>query len=433
MRKRFFAFLLVLATVFSLVACAGAVDSVTTTTSGSDSNGLFTDYLPTDSIEDVVSSDVPVVSTTTTTTPPTVTQTEPPVTEEPVVSTDTDPVSSETTTTSTFKKTWSYSDKSTNSNNNGAAIVPETWEPLNVVKNRVLALDQQAGRVVLYDIAKAVGGNLDKAEEWSFNCGYAAGVKYREGNARFGNVIITAGSKCQIITYPGKQVKWSTKKPGNNPHSIEMLPSGNVVIACSTGGTLRLFDTTKTNDSYKEYKLTGAHGVLWDPANKLLWALGDNELISYTVTGSGSSEALVKKNTYKLPQTGGHDLAPDYFSKDHLYLTVVNTVYRFHKPSGTFLMGFYGSSAIETYPDGNGNVTKARNVKGFGVNENNGFFYCFPNFGKGTSWANDSKAEWCTDQIHFIRQTGARTYATEVYKSSKSAYYKCRVFSGKYQ
>ena len=85
-----------------------------------------------------------------------------------------------------------------------------------------------------------------------------------------------------------------------------------------------------------------------------------------------------------------------------------------------------------THPRDNGTATTGENVKGFGVNRNNNFFYCFPNFGKGTKWVNDEKAEWCTDEIHFIRQTGVRTFKTEVYKSSKSAYYKCRVFDGKY-
>ena len=377
MKKRFLAFVLLVVTLFSLVACAGATeDYVTTTTTGTDSDGLYTDFLPEDS---EYTEDEPVSSTATEEAPPVQPSTDtstvpvvsdpPPVTDVPVVSTET--VTS-TSTTSTFKKTWSYSTPTDNSSNSGSAFVPETWEPLNVVKNWVLALDQQAGRVVLYDIAKATNGNLDKAEEWSFNCGYAAGVTYREGNARFGNVIITAGSKCQIITYPGKQVKWSTNNPGNNPHSIEMLPSGNVVIACSTGATLRLFDTTKSN-SYKEYKLVGAHGVLWDPVNKLLWALGDTQLVSYKVTGSGSSEALSQVKVYNLPRSGGHDLAPDYMNNQQLYLTVGSTVYRFHKTEGVFYQSFYGSTSIVTHPRDNGTATTGENVKGFGVNRNNNF------------------------------------------------------------
>ena len=428
MKKRILALLLVMVTALALVACGETESYVTTTTTGSDNNGLYTDYLPTDTIEEEVTSDAPVVSSTTTTTV-TVSE-EPPVTDIPVVSTET---STSTKTTSTFKKTWSYSDKSTASNN-GSAIVAEKWEPLDLVEDQVIALDQQTngGRVVVYDIAKAVNGNLDKGEIWSYDCGYAAGVKYRT-NTKFGNVVLIAGKKHQIVTYPDKEVKWSVKQhSGANPHSIEILPSGNVVIASSTDGKVLLYDTTKSN-SYKVYDLVGAHGVLWDPTNSLLWALGDNQIVSYAVSGSGSSEALVKQNAYNLPKTGGHDLAPDYFSKDHLYLTVVGTVYRFHKPSGTFYTSFNGFSAMVTYPKDDGTETRGENVKGFGINENSCFFYCFPNYGKGTAWENDSKADWCTDQIHFIRQTGARTYKTEVYTSSKAAFYKCRVFCGKYQ
>ena len=436
MKKRILAFLLVMVTVLSLVACTDSEGYVTTTTTGSDSNGLYTDYLPTDSIEDEATTDVPVVSSTTTTTTTTATTTvseEPPVTDIPVVSTETS-TSTSTKTTSTFKKTWSYSTDKDTSSNNGSAIVTEKWEPLDLVENQVIALDQQTngGRVVVYDIAKAVNGNLEKGEIWSYDCGYAAGVKYRT-DTKFGNVVLIAGKKHQIVTYPGKQVKWSVKQhSGANPHSIEILPSGNVVIASSTDGKVLLYDTTKSN-SYKVYDLVGAHGVLWDPTNKLLWALGDNQIVSYSVSGSGSSEALVKQQAYNLPKTGGHDLAPDYFSKDHLYLTVVGTVYRFHKESGTFYSSFYGASAIVTNPREDGTETRGENVKGFGINENSCFFYCFPNYGKGTAWQNDSKADWCTDQIHFIRQTGARTYKTEVYTSSKAAFYKCRVFCGKYQ
>nr|WP_275477338.1 DUF6528 family protein [Streptomyces roseifaciens] len=82
-----------------------------------------------------------------------------------------------------------------------------------------------------------------------------------------------------VIEYPSKRVLFYAL-PGGNPHSVQMLPDGNLVVACSTGGdrlalysTHRLDKLPETEEAMRT-KLIDAHGVWWDSTRELLWAIG---------------------------------------------------------------------------------------------------------------------------------------------------------------
>ena len=154
----------------------------------------------------------------------------------------------------------------------------EEWKPMDVVDDIVIACDQRNRRLVMYDLGMLnPGDSLDLAEIWSFSFrtdwgtpSNVSGVKYRK-NTVFGDVIITccSGGYAAIIKYPSKEVVWETRSCGNNPHSVEILPNGDLACASSTGGTIQLYRTSallkgdkKVADSWKTYKLKGAHGVL---------------------------------------------------------------------------------------------------------------------------------------------------------------------------
>lgn len=303
----------------------------------------------------------------------------------------------------------------------------------DVAENLVLAMDQQAERVVLYDMdLLGEDGNIDDAEVWELRVGWAAGLKYREDTV-FGDVIIIAGNESAIYSYPEGRKIWSTTNSGNNPHSIEILPSGNVVIASSTGATLRLFYSSAilngdlaTAKNYVEYPLKGAHGALWDPEYETFWALGDNELVGYAVKGSGTNETLQAVNGLgaALPadNLGGHDLAADLTDTQYLFVTVNSRVYRFDKETSTFNDKFPQYAKLTE-----------KGVKGFGNTTANTYFYTFPNGGEGRVWENDSKADWCTDTIYFCYWKTENFMYKQACVSEKCAYYKCRVFYGQYQ
>ena len=103
--------------------------------------------------------------------------------------------------------------------------------------NMLMALDQLGERLVIYDLdAYEDGKKLDDLETFAIKTGHAAGLRYREDTV-LGNVILVAGSNTAIYSYPTGKRLWYTRTPGSNPHSIEMLPSGNIVEDCRTVDT----------------------------------------------------------------------------------------------------------------------------------------------------------------------------------------------------
>ncbi len=324
----------------------------------------------------------------------------------------------------------SDSDSSTDSSDTST----ETWKPSTEYPDQVLACDQNGGRIVVYDMS-LVGqdGNLDKAEIWEYPTGSLASIKYREGTV-FGDVVLFVSNQGgpTVLTYPGKEVVWEggIGSAGINPHSIEILPSGNVVTASTTDGLLRIFNTknvVKNGASlvFSSYSLPGVHGVLWDPTYQFLWALGDYDLVAYQVVDGGDGTQTLKKINGlggKLPTNWGHDLSADFSDPRYLWCTTGKGVYRFDKEDGTF------SSSYSQ----NGKLNKS-NVKGFGNNMNGNFFYCFPNKGVGRSWQNENFAEWCTDTLYFCYWKRANFLTAQAYTSHTSAFYKARVFYGQYQ
>lgn len=376
--------------VFALVACGNSEVSVETETEDS-SEGLFTEDVNTE----------------------TETETD--------VSSATQDATEKTDSTTSDKKTDTGTQFLEPSTDNGP--------------NWVMANDQIKDRLVIYDFdLYEEGDTLEDLEVWSVKTGHAAGLKYREDTV-FGDVVIVAGSRSAIIEYPSKKEVWATTNPGNNTHSIEILPSGNIVVANSTGGNLRLFASSALLDgntakaqSYKDYPLVGAHGVLWDPEYKVLWALGDYDLVAYKLVGEGASQTLQKVGGMgaALPEgkTGGHDLAPDYSDSQYLFLTVNACTLRFDKEECTFDARFKNSNKLN-----------GKGVKGFGNNLNDNFFMAIPGDkkGTGTNFEGHWKAEWLTDTIYFCYMKTENMMYRLAVKSEESGFYKVRAFVGQYQ
>ncbi len=302
------------------------------------------------------------------------------------------------------------------------------------VPNLVIANDQIKNRAVVYDLDRyEEGDRLEDLEVWSVDTGHAAGVKYREDTV-YGDVVIVAGSNVTAIYgYPSKEIIWSTTNPGRNPHSIEILPSGNIVVANSTGDCLRFFYASAVLDgntadaqTFVDCQLEGAHGVLWDPEYDVLWALGGYELAAYVVVGSGTSQKLTKVGGMgcSIENLGyGHDLQPDFTDTRYLYFTAGN-VYRFDKENNT-AGGFPHSAKFQL-----------KEIKGFSNNPNDCFFSTGELGGAGKFFKHSSKESWLTDTILFYTKEEVRgkvkVTKTE-FVSDSSAFYKVRSFYGKYQ
>lgn len=308
----------------------------------------------------------------------------------------------------------------------------EEWEPLKVMDNKVLVSDYKNKRIVVYDL-DLVGedGNLDGAEIWVLEGAYSASVKYREDTV-FGDVILhSADYNASIVNYETKEEIWSAAGlAGWGVHSIEILPSGNIVTAGATDGILRLFNSANVvkNGDHLEYVdypgLASAHGVLWDPEYDCLWALGANELAAYKVIDNGDGTDSLQKIQgmgAKLPADGqgGHDLAADLMDSRYLWCTS-NRVYRFDKEEGKFL---------SNYKD---NKLSRNGVKGFGNNLNNNYIFTQANF-EDPDWETAETPNWTTDTIVFAYWKSKNFLYLKKCVSPDSAFYKARVFYGKYQ
>lgn len=311
-----------------------------------------------------------------------------------------------------------------------AELVPD--QMISDSEDMIIACDQNKGRVVVYDLKNYNSGeSIDNYEIWSYRP-YAdpmtvSGVKYRE-NTVLGNVVMMVGSggDAVVVSYPEKKMLWSNSDVGSNPHSIEILPDGNIACASSNGSTVRLYHTSDlqyggyvSNNDFIEYTLSDAHGVLWDPKYNVLWALGAYELVSYKIEGENMSASLVQTGSYPLPTYWGHDLVADLNDSDYLWVTTGESMYRFNKVSGEFNNQFQSSEILNHH-----------DIKGFGNNRNGNYFYVYPNaLAPEVTRVMDS---WCSDRLYFAKQTESGI-VTEELKSDICDYYKVRIFYGQYQ
>ena len=181
------------------------------------------------------------------------------------------------------------------------------------------------------------------------------------------NVVLFCSSRgyAGMIEYPSGKCLWKTEV-GQSPHSIELLPNGDIVVASSGGGTwengrLYYYDLKDGAYTYNgEYELNGAHGLSWDPDNQLLWALGFPKLVAYTLGTDSDGKGTLKLAEGKgcnVPNGTGHDLVVDYRNSDILWLTDSKGVYQFSKSQNKLLTEYPHSATLKSVPA----------VKGMGI------------------------------------------------------------------
>ncbi|MFB7666963.1 DUF6528 family protein [Kitasatospora sp. NPDC056138] len=119
-----------------------------------------------------------------------------------------------------------------------------------------------------------------------------------------------SGGLAAVVAFPGGRVLWATRLPDLNPHSLEVLPGGHIAVAASSPGTVRLYpaSTSPRGVACTAFALHGAHGVCWDDARQVLWALGAEHLLALRPTGDRRSPALTEQLRLPLAVPGGHDL-----------------------------------------------------------------------------------------------------------------------------
>jgi hypothetical protein len=299
----------------------------------------------------------------------------------------------------------------------------------------IATTNQASHQIECYDPVNYGNWNTAGALKWSFKptttSGYSSteisawtrpsDVKLRSCSAYSGslpNVFAACDSAglATIATYPGKQRLWA-KVVGGNPHAVEILPNGNIAIASSAGGWIRLYASSQggSNGTYSQFNLDDAHGVLWDPSINRLWVVGQVPggvyvLTALQDTGTAAAPNLVEDTSrhYNTPTGFTHDLAPNYFDTNLLWLTTNTHGYSFNKTTHAFtvLPGAADGSLIKGI--GNqpaGQIVEARQTGG-----------CYT---------------WTTDTVLFYDiNTGAQVATRQV---DGACFYKARVWWWAYQ
>ena len=145
-------------------------------------------------------------------------------------------------------------------------------------------------------------------------------------------LISSSGGAVALVDRATRRASFSARV--TNAHSIEMLPEGRIAAAASvstagTGDRLLIFDAA-TGKELASDALRSGHGVVWDDARRVLWALGGDVLRAYSVSGAGGSTRLERTYELKLPSEGGHDLGAIPGSSQ-LFLSTVRHCFSFDR------------------------------------------------------------------------------------------------------
>ncbi|MFE4393329.1 MULTISPECIES: DUF6528 family protein [Streptomycetaceae] len=224
--------------------------------------------------------------------------------------------------------------------------------------------------------------------------------RIRQGR-RFLLTTASGGLAAVVETTTGR-VHWATDLgTAANPHSIELLPDGNVAVAASAGGWVRLYAASQgpRAAAYAEFPLPGAHGVHWDARTGLLWVLGDTALTALRVGGTPAAPALTVVRSSPLPDRGGHDLAPVLADPGRFWVATLTGLWRFDPATDRFTAVHLADPAAE------------RDLKSVGDE---------PGTGRLLTVAPEHEApcDWCTSVITLHRPEGTRSLrGSHLYKA----------------
>jgi hypothetical protein len=221
-----------------------------------------------------------------------------------------------------------------------------------------------------------------------------------------------------IVSFATKEILYHTTAAGENPHSVEILPNGCLVVASSTDNCVNIFAPGSKRASHT-ITFPNAHGVLWDPANEVLWLEGKNEVSAYLVGGDANAPTLsvIGDMRYKTPKSGLHDMAPVYGDPNRFFVTCGSGILVFDKTTESFSYDYQGGVAGRYHPY----------VPGCGQFEEDDVLV-FTTIREDTMVLN----EWCTNKV-FIYVPLKGGGKTLIRTAPNDAYYKIRVFSFDYQ
>ena len=273
----------------------------------------------------------------------------------------------------------------------GCGKEKEEEEPEAAIAHEVIVTDITNGRIVVANLdlddpfakenliwefipTEELGWGTETQERLSRSI---SGVKYRHSEHFNSDVVLfcTSRGTAAVVEYPSGKCLWMTKVPGVSPHSIEMMPNGDIAVTTSGSGNWEEgkihYYQLGTDGNYTlacEAPLNGGHGLLWDPDNEVLWALGFPTLEAYEIqTGSDGKAQLFRVEGWgcDVPDGTGHDLMPDYGNPDILWFTDNVSILQYSKSQGKELKEFENSKKLKLMPTVKGVTSFADGVVAF--------------------------------------------------------------------
>ncbi|MBS1662823.1 MAG: family 20 glycosylhydrolase [Bacteroidetes bacterium] len=301
----------------------------------------------------------------------------------------------------------------------------------------VITTNQASKKIEIYDFAVSDWNSAEAIKyEWRPNDsanGWGLPSEARVRNSTFfgGQQLLVADSYgfCAIVPFPALTGKtWSINLgPHINPHAIELLPNGNVAIAASDGGFVRVYTSSQGPGStgYASFRLLAAHAVLWDPAYNVLWVTGQyttskHILTALKIMGTAAAPVITEEMAYRsiLPSPWGHDVQPYTGDVNKLLVSTNQGAHIYDKVTKAFreaphdIGGLSGVKGISNLSSGRMALTR-------------------PDAGKAPLPFESCKLNgWSTSYVDFYSADG-------VYKLSRhrngAAYYKGRFLNAEYQ
>ncbi|SEL51255.1 DUF6528 family protein [Streptacidiphilus jiangxiensis] len=153
------------------------------------------------------------------------------------------------------------------------------------------------------------------------------------------------------VDHPTGRVRWAAVARDVNVHTLELLPDGDVAVAGSEPGEVRVYPAAcgPRGDRFASLALPGARGLCWDAAHGVLWALGARQLVALTVGGTTAAPTLETAARVALPTPTGHDLDHVAASRGRLWVTTVEQVLQFDTATASFV-GYPEQGDVDT-PD----------------------------------------------------------------------------------
>ncbi|WP_255955104.1 DUF6528 family protein [Streptomyces odontomachi] len=296
----------------------------------------------------------------------------------------------------------------------------------------IAAGDQGARKILAFDPA-ATDWNSSGAVKWSWQAttghgfsgdeaaatGLIADFKLRDRPSGAQSFVVADGrGLAAVVDYPSGTRQWA-KIISGNLHSAELLPDGNIALAASDGGWVRVYAASQgaSAGSYAQFDLVQAHATLWDPAIRRLWVIGDDartgaHILTALVVGGTAAKPTLEEDTARratLPTAGGHDVYSYAHDANKLWVSTGSAAYLYDKTTKTF-----GTPA----------AANRAAVKSIGNQPSGQIVQTRPDSAKTPPGACTDDT-WCTDTVEFHSPDATRT-------RTGAAFYKARVWTPYY-